>query len=345
MRPRRGDSTRPLDLGWLFLLPGIALLAAGVLIAAEDDVYEARFHRDQALAIERRHAERVDRYRTYLEALQRQDPTVVRSLVVSQLNAAPTDLVEERVPGAPVYDATEVFSALEPDPAEPAQRIRVDSVLARWATRNESRMWLLASGALCVFVGLLPPASRRRGGVGIAGQEMEDAGAGVGLKEADEALEPGEAEDAWGGDDGEDAEDSADLAEDPEAEEAFEDDPADEPEDALEAEDEEADDQEEDAEEWEEESEEDAAGVGALDAPETDEEVEEDGFDELVEDADEPDPLESAELDVRHGEAAAMEAEDASDDAGVEASDAEESGGPTPGLFDTLPDGSSGPRA
>lgn len=163
MRPSRPDNPpRPVDLGWLFLLPGIALIAAGVLIAAEDDLYEALFRRDQALAIETRHAERVKRYEAYLEAVKRRDPTVVRSLTLGQLNAAPTDLREVLVPGLPVYDSSQVFASLEPPESPTAHRQRTDSVLARWATNDSSRVWLLASGALCIFVGLLPPVSRSR---------------------------------------------------------------------------------------------------------------------------------------------------------------------------------------
>lgn len=163
--PTRSGPTAPragVDLGWLFLLPGIVLIASAVLIAAEDDLYQARFQRDQAIAIEGRHAQRVERYQAYLEAVRRRDPTVVRSLVAGQLNSAPTDMIEERLAGLPVYDSNEVFASLEPPEAVPAQRERTNSVLARWATDDSSRVWLLASGALCVFVGLLPPISPRR---------------------------------------------------------------------------------------------------------------------------------------------------------------------------------------
>lgn len=160
MRPRRVHN--PADLGWLYLIPGIILVAAAVLIAAEDDLHEARFRRDEALAIERRHAERVNRYEAYARAVQRRDATVVRALVVGQLNATPTDLVEEHIPGLPVFDPAEIFASLEPPAAEPAHRVRTNSVLARWATDDSSRIWMLASGALCTFVGLLPPATRRR---------------------------------------------------------------------------------------------------------------------------------------------------------------------------------------
>jgi hypothetical protein len=150
------------------------LVAAAVLIAAEDDLYAARFQRDGALAIERRHAQRVERYEAYFQAVQRRDPTVVRSLLAGQLRESPTDLVEEHLPGVPVFDPGPVFASLEPPEAEVPSRVRVDSVLARWATDDTSRVWLMASGAMCVFVGLLPPVRRRAGARGVPPLDQDD---------------------------------------------------------------------------------------------------------------------------------------------------------------------------
>jgi hypothetical protein len=113
-------------------------------------------------------------------------------------------MVEERLAGLPVYDSTEVFASLEPPEATPAHRERVDSVLARWATDDSSRVWLLASGALCVFVGLLPPVSRRRG-AGAAEDEVLAAADRLVEDDVDgeagaEALEPGDEGDQREGD-------------------------------------------------------------------------------------------------------------------------------------------------
>ncbi len=221
-----------MDLGWLFLLPGIVLIAAAVLIAAEDDLYEAKFRRDGALAIEARHAERVERYAAYLDAVKRRDPTVMRSLVVGQLNSEFTDLVEARLPGVPVYDSTEVFASLEPPDPALAHRERVDSVLARWATDNGSRVWLLASGALCVFVGLLPPVNRR-GGTAVLEEEAQADGEDAEFENSVQDVREDEGEDE--GDDGGDATAVQDADEGEESEEGDGEDDEGEPEAELEA--------------------------------------------------------------------------------------------------------------
>jgi len=146
-----------LDPGWLFLIAGLALLAATVLIPAADDLAEARWHRDRATAVENYRAKRLENYSDFLDAVARQDQSLLLSLAATQLNLAPADRV-------PMLDTTEVgtrsasvFPALEPTfiPAQAPRR--PDSTLQRWATDNRKRLWLIVSGGMCVLIGLLPP--------------------------------------------------------------------------------------------------------------------------------------------------------------------------------------------
>lgn len=158
-------ATQPLfrlEPGWLFLLPGLALLGATVLIPAQDDLNEARWKRDRAVAIESNRLDRLDHYGSYLEALDRGEDSVVLSLAAAQLNMAP----EGRQPVIALSDASRrdasVFPSLEPDPPAlpPAPDLSNRSRLARLATGARSRLWLIAGGALCVMLGLLPPVTR-----------------------------------------------------------------------------------------------------------------------------------------------------------------------------------------
>lgn len=140
-------------------MAGTALLVATVLIPAADDLAEARWHRDRALAVERYRGQRLENYSEFLDAIARQDRSLVVSLAATQLNKAPANRM-------PMLDTTEVgtrsasvFPSLEPVfEAAPAPR-RPDSMLQRWATDNRRRLWLIVSGGVCVLIGLLPPAS------------------------------------------------------------------------------------------------------------------------------------------------------------------------------------------
>jgi hypothetical protein len=151
-----------LDPGWLFLFPGLALLGATVLIPAQDDLSEARWKRDRAAAIERNRLDRLDHYGAYLEALDRGEDSVVLSLAAAQLNMAPEGHQPVSALSDPSRSDASVFPSLEPDPpvlpAPPDRTHR--SKLAMLATGSRSRLWLIAGGALCVMIGLLPGARR-----------------------------------------------------------------------------------------------------------------------------------------------------------------------------------------
>ena len=148
-----------LDPGWLYMLAGLALLAATVLIPATDDLGEVQLQRDRALAIERHQQRRVDNYGEYLEALKREEPPLVMALAASQLNQIPASrsLVLETPEGMGGAKATAaIFAALEPGDLSLPERHRPRSLLHRWATGEGSRTWLIAAGGVCLLMGVLP---------------------------------------------------------------------------------------------------------------------------------------------------------------------------------------------
>jgi hypothetical protein len=152
------------DPTWLFLVAGVALVAATVLVAAQDDVDEARHRRDVQLAIELHRETRLNNYKEFLAALDEKQPALVQSLASSQLNQIPAD--RAAIPGTVADNLVEasVFPALEPQPVVLPVQTKVDSTLRTLATTDGTRLWLLAGGALCLLLGLLP-ASRRPGEV------------------------------------------------------------------------------------------------------------------------------------------------------------------------------------
>lgn len=153
----------PLDAGWLFLLPGLAMLAATVLIPAYDDLMEARWVKARTAAIEQNRLDRLKHYGMYLDALEREDPSVVMSLAASQLNMIPESFEPLAPSSDPANLSASVYALLEPEPADvtAAQPARDKSRLEGWATNERNRVWLIVGGGFCVLIGLLPPVSAR----------------------------------------------------------------------------------------------------------------------------------------------------------------------------------------
>jgi hypothetical protein len=154
-RPSRArPHALPLDPGWLFLIAGLALIGATVLVGAHENLDEVRWQRDRALALEDHRIERLKRYHAYMDALEREDPDLVLALTASELNEIPAGRI---VLDAPRPPSRTLFASLEPDPLVLPDRRVNHSVLARWSASARTRPWLLATGALCLLVALLPP--------------------------------------------------------------------------------------------------------------------------------------------------------------------------------------------
>jgi hypothetical protein len=159
---RKETGTPLVDPGWLFIIAGLGLIAATVIIPAQDDLDEARWMRDRALTFEQERLDRLARHQEYLDALESAEPRLVTSLVASQLNQVPADRFP--IPGltdVSLADAS-VFPSLEPGTVTPPARVRTDSLLERLTTSDGTRVWMLAGGGLLVLIGLLPAAARRR---------------------------------------------------------------------------------------------------------------------------------------------------------------------------------------
>jgi hypothetical protein len=162
--PTREDRRRPLfqlDAGWLFLVTGLAVLGTAVLIPAYADLDAANLARDRAAAIEENRRDRLTRYGTYLDGLERGDESVIVSLAASQLNMVPEGRQPLDPPVNPGLQNASVFPLLEPDPPRLPEALAPNqSLLAQLANGERSRLWMIGGGALCVLLGVLPAATR-----------------------------------------------------------------------------------------------------------------------------------------------------------------------------------------
>jgi hypothetical protein len=148
------------DPGFLFLLAGLALLAAAVLIPAQQDLAQARWRRDAALAHEQTHRDRLDRYQQYLAALDRNDPAVLESLTLRQLNIYPDHAEPVGFALPPARQTASIFHQLEPPPTVVPEAAHRNSFLARLVTDRHARLWVIGFAALCILYSVLPRTTR-----------------------------------------------------------------------------------------------------------------------------------------------------------------------------------------
>jgi hypothetical protein len=144
------------DPAWLYLVAGLALLAATVLVSAQVDLEQAQHQRDVVLAVELHREQRLDRYKEFLAAIDARQPALVESLAGSQLNQIPA--TRAAIPGTVRDNAVDasVFPALEPPPLVLPAPMQTRSMLTKLATQDATRLWLLAGSAVLILVGLLP---------------------------------------------------------------------------------------------------------------------------------------------------------------------------------------------
>jgi hypothetical protein len=150
--------------GWLYVLAGLALCAAGILVPARADLEALRRQRDR-LADEKAIAQkRVEAYESFLRLLEADDPALIRRLAAAQLNLVPEGEVPVLMAAsrtATVTDWIDGNVSAAPRPTAPPR----DTMLSR-LVGGPRRLWALAAGVVVVFVGLLlddgrVPARRR----------------------------------------------------------------------------------------------------------------------------------------------------------------------------------------
>ncbi|TVQ80043.1 MAG: hypothetical protein EA380_03685 [Phycisphaeraceae bacterium] len=173
--PEEGGALFRFDTGWLYLLPGLALICATVLIPAYDDLSSAEFQRSQAFALEQYRSERLRSYAAYLSALNRNDETVLLGLAATHLNLIPSGMEVLIAPAGQISDLpASPFPALEPEYRPPSPPVQVDSLLRRLAVQDTTRLWLIAGGMMCILIGLLPSSRAGRGFRARRGADTQD---------------------------------------------------------------------------------------------------------------------------------------------------------------------------
>ncbi|MFM1805317.1 MAG: hypothetical protein RL136_2196, partial [Planctomycetota bacterium] len=167
------------DPGWPFLIAGLALIVSAVLIPAQRELHDL----EQRLAVHRAHEERSNAellaYHQFLADIARGDERLLERLVRAQLNRMPKEerplllmpSANETVPHWIESSVTVEIPEVVPYP---------DTLLSRIAT-GPRRLWVLASGAFLVFLGVMFAPG---GGSARRSAAVEGDGPGVGAPEA-----------------------------------------------------------------------------------------------------------------------------------------------------------------
>lgn len=141
------------DPGWLFTLAGLAVMVSAALLPAQLDLHDLRQQRAAIEAREKWNRIRIEAYDRFLADLERRDPALLRRLAASQLNLMPKG--EQPLLMATSIDHTVcdwIDETVPPFEFEPLPA--PDTLLARLA-EGPRRLWLMAGGAMSVFLGLV----------------------------------------------------------------------------------------------------------------------------------------------------------------------------------------------
>ena len=141
------------DPGWPFVIAGLALIVSAVLIPAQRELHDL----EQKLAVHHAHEERAKAeilaYEQFNAEIEQGDERLLERLVRAQLNRMPKDerpllLMSSANDTVPMWIESSVAVQIpEPTPYP-------DTLLSRIAT-GPRRLWVLATGAFLVFVGVM----------------------------------------------------------------------------------------------------------------------------------------------------------------------------------------------
>ena len=149
-----------IDPGWLFVVGGLVLCVAGILLPAQRDLDDLRRQR-----AELRHEETILEGRlaarsVFLQELDRHQPALIRRLAASQLNLVRQGEEPVLVSASFNEDIISWVDATVQSPAiEPIRR--ANSTLSR-LMNGRYRLWLLTAGVVSAFLGLLLDPSLTR---------------------------------------------------------------------------------------------------------------------------------------------------------------------------------------
>lgn len=193
------------DPGWLFIVAGLTICAAGIILPAQQNLDGLQRQLEALRQEELRAIARLGAHAQFLDELDRLEPGLIKRLAAAQLNVVPegdTPLLLASAPTSPLTDWIDstVDADIRPPPIRPV------SLLGQMAS-GPRRLWMFAGGIMCVFVGVLlgpspirPAANPKLQSLAHAMLEPDEPVVGEVDDEAPAAIEemPGDIEEAPG---------------------------------------------------------------------------------------------------------------------------------------------------
>ncbi len=143
-----------LDPGWLFVLGGLVICSASLVVPAHMELVEAKQQLSALQSQEQWAVDRLAAYDQFMSQLDSEDPGLIRRLASRSFNMLPEGdtpiLMDVGASEASIEQWIE--STVSSPPKE--GHARPSSMLATIST-GPYRPWFLASGVACIFIGLL----------------------------------------------------------------------------------------------------------------------------------------------------------------------------------------------
>jgi hypothetical protein len=170
-----------LSPGWLFLLGGVLVVGAAMLLPAWRDVQTVRFERDQLAAQVDVASQRLAATYSIRDTLRRGDPELKQRLIAWQHNRLPvgdTALARE-IYTAGVLGWIDSTVPAVADVASPPVPTRLERLVS-----GPTRLWMLGAGVLMVFVGLVGFGASRSGEASLSGGNFLQGGSATAASSA-----------------------------------------------------------------------------------------------------------------------------------------------------------------
>jgi hypothetical protein len=141
------------DPGWLFIIAGLMMIAAAMLIPPQMQLHELRQKVGSLHVQEHRSHERLRAYSDFLATLEEEDQVLLKRLVAAQLNLIPQSEVPVLVAASaaePVTTWIESTVRVPPHVTSEFPHTRLVDLVT-----GPDRQWVLGGACVCLFMGIL----------------------------------------------------------------------------------------------------------------------------------------------------------------------------------------------
>ncbi|MSR18698.1 MAG: hypothetical protein EXS00_05965 [Phycisphaerales bacterium] len=154
-----------IDPGWCYLIAGLALLVCAAVVPEQAKVHRLREELAALKSVEASGYRRLQAYAEFADDVEAGEPALLRRLAASQLNLMPGGTTPVLMATSIDSTVTDWVEATLPE-SNFAYMPFADSLLARWVL-GPSKLWLIALGAFCLFVGLMMGNGTTKSALGV----------------------------------------------------------------------------------------------------------------------------------------------------------------------------------